>query len=206
MWLDSYCGAIGRRPGLVIGSLTALSLTVAVEAPDLTRLVAARPACLLPDDAESRRALALLNASWPDQAAVSAVVVALSRPAGLKAGDRDYARLLAERFAAAGRPATVLGAIGPGARPEMDARLVSRDGRAQLVLVRLSESFVGPAVVEAFAWLQARVAETPPPEGLSVAWSGDAVLGCAFMGGIRTTLDRAALATVILILAVLLLV
>ncbi len=206
MGIDTYCRAIGRRPGLVIVSFTVLALTVGQSAPNLTRLVAARPTRLLPEDAESRRALALLNATWPDQAAVSMVVVALRRPAGLTAGDRDYARRLADRFAAPGRPAAVLGAIGPGTRPEVDARLVSRDGRAQLVIVRLSESFVGPAVGEALAWLRDRVAESPPPAGMAIEWSGDAVLGAAFMGGIRATLDRAALATVVLILIVLLLV
>jgi RND superfamily putative drug exporter len=134
------------------------------------------------------------------------VVVALRRPAGLTAGDREYARRLTERFDTPDHPATVLGAIGPGGPPEVAARLVSRDGRVQLVIVRLSESFVGPAVAEALAWLRARVAEAPPPEGLAIAWTGDAVLGGEFMRGIRTTLDRAALATVVLILAVLLLV
>ena len=89
-------------------------------------------------------------------------------------------------------------------RPEVDPRLVSRDGQGQLVIVRLSESFVGPAVAEALAWLRARVAESPPPEGLAVEWSGDAVSACAFMDGIRSTLDRAARVTVVLILIVLL--
>jgi RND superfamily putative drug exporter len=206
MWLDTYCRTIGRRTGLVILSFTAVALVIAGTAPDLTRLVASKPACLLPDEAESRQAQALINATWPDQAAVSKVVVVLERPAGLTARDRDYARELTERFGVLGSPATVLGAIGPGARPEVDSRLVSRDDRVQLVIVRLSELFVGPAVAEALAWLKAQVAEIPPPEGLAVAWSGDAVLGSAFMGGIRTTLDRAALVTVVLILAVLLIV
>ena len=78
MWTESYGRTIGRRPGLVIVSLTILSLTVGLSAPDLTRLVAAKPARLLPEDAESRRAVGLMNATWPDQAAVSLVVVALS--------------------------------------------------------------------------------------------------------------------------------
>ena len=96
--------------------------------------------------------------------------------------------------------------MGSSSAPEVAARLVSPDRTAQLVAVAFSTSFVGPHTHDAVAWLQGR-AETevaPLPPGLEILWTGDAVLGRDYMGYVRTSLDRAALATVVLLLFVLL--
>jgi RND superfamily putative drug exporter len=206
MRFGTYFGMICRRPGLVIVSAIALAAVVVVAAPNLTDLIAVRPARLLPEDSESRRAVAMINATWPDQGAVSVVVIALSREAGIRDADRECARRLAARCAGPDRPSAILGVMGPGSGPEADARLLSRDGRVQLVVVRLSDTFVGPAVGKVIDWLRARVKESTIPKGLDVTWTGDGVFGTEFMNGIRTTLDRAAWAMVGLILAVLLVV
>src|SRR5262249_2585169 len=63
---------------------------------------------------------------------------------------------------------------------------------------------------EVVAWLRARVEEvlreSPAAAGLELRWTGDAVIGRDYMAQVRTSLDRAALATVALLMAVLFLV
>src|SRR5205823_230077 len=98
--------------------------------------------------------------------------------------------------------------VGPRSEREIAERLVSRDGTVQLMGVHLSKSFVSPATQRAVAWLKAQPASAAlaPPAGLEINWSGDAVLGLDYMRDIQTSLDRAALATVFLLLVVLLVV
>src|SRR5207244_241441 len=135
------------------------------------------PAPLLPADAESVRAAALVAAAWPGQAAQSSVVVALYRPGGLTDPDRAYARRVAVRLRAEDRPGPVLRVVGPDAPAEVAARLVSRDGTVQLVLVPLSSGFVSEANRAMIDWLMVRAREEGPPEGLDVLWTGDALIG-----------------------------
>ena len=69
----------------------------------------------------------------------------------------------------------------------------------------LSTSFVAPATHEAVAWLQsqAQAAQLDLPEGLEVRWAGDALIGRDYMSNVQISLDRAAVATVVLLLVVL---
>ena len=71
--------------------------------------------------------------------------------------------------------------------------------------VPLSTSFVAPATHEAVAWLQsqARADRLDLPQGLEVRWAGDALIGRDYMSNVQTSLDRAAVATVLLLLGVL---
>jgi RND superfamily putative drug exporter len=181
-----------------------LAAVVGLTAPDLTRLAAEGQAHLLPENAESARAARLIRRAWPDQWYESMAVAALHRHGGLATADRDYAQRLASRLSAADRPDVILRVLGPHSQREIAARLVSRDATLELVVAELSCSFVSPSGGQAVSWLQARVAELPPPAGLRVQWSGDAVIGRDYMANVQKSLDRAALATVFLLLAVLL--
>jgi RND superfamily putative drug exporter len=185
-----------------------LALAIGVLAPDLTRLAAEGQAKMLPADAESLRAAELVGRAWPDQAYESMAVVALHRAAGLTAADLGYARRLAARLERADRPAAVLRVLGPLSRPEIADRLMSRDRTTQLVALPLAEPFVAPAAHAAVAWLKAEAAEAGlrVPPGLALCWTGDAVIGRDYMANVQTSLDRAALATVFLLLIVLLVV
>lgn len=197
---------ISRRPGWVIAAWLATTLAVVLAAPDLTRLVDRREAALLPVDCESARAAALVASAWPDRSSASSVVAGLHRAGGLTAADGEYARRLAVRFRAKDRPAPVLNVLGPDSSPEIARRLVSRDDTVQLVLVPLATSFVSPLSRAAIDWLHAQARELPPPPGLEVVWTGDALIGRDMMRNVRVTLDRAAAVTVVLLLVVLLLV
>ncbi len=197
-------GAITRRPGLVVACWALLALAVGLGAPDLTRLAAEGQANLLPKDAESALAAAKVREAWPDQSYESLAVLALHRPAGLTPADRALAATLAGRFDRADRPADILRVLGPGAPQEVADRLVSPDRTVELVAVPMDKSFVGPSTQRAVEWLEARTREQPSPAGLTLTWTGDAVFGRDYMGDVQRSLDRAAIATVFLLLGVLL--
>ena len=131
--------------------------------------------------------------AWPDQAYKSIAVVALQRSEPLTRADRAFALRLSERFLTADRPREVLRVLGPASEPEVASRMVSRDKTMQLVAVPLAASFVSPSAHRAVAWLQAR-AETladARPEGLTILWTGDAVIGRDYMSGVQRSLNRA---------------
>jgi RND superfamily putative drug exporter len=206
---DSLRTLASRRPGWVVGFWFTVAAAIGLFAPDLTRLAAEGQARLLTGEAsESLRTAIQVGQDWPDQYYESLAIVALHRPGRLTAADHSYAERLSDRLMGPGRPAEVLRVLGPRSDAEIAARLVSRDGTVQLMAVHLNKSFVSPATQRAVAWLktQANSAALAPPRGLEVAWSGDAVLGLDYMSDIQTSLDRAALATVFLLLVVLLVV
>ena len=72
----------------------------------------------------------------------------------------------------------------------------------------MSPSFVSPATHRAVSWLQAQAAtlERARPAGLKELWTGDAVIGRDYMNDVQKSLNRAAIATVALLLVVLLVV
>jgi RND superfamily putative drug exporter len=183
-----------------------IALSVGLTAPDLTKLAAEGQAKMLASDAESRQAAELVAQSWPTEAYASMAVAVLHRPGGLRDADRQYALALARRFESANRPRAVVRVLGPGSIPEIAGRMVSRDGTVSLVAVSLATPFVAPATQEVVGWLsgQATAAGMKLPPGLELRWTGDAVIGRDYMANVQTSLDRAAVATVILLLVVLL--
>src|SRR5262245_48986500 len=126
MALGSLRSVVCGYPGWVVACWVVVTAGVGGLAPDLSRLAAEGQARLLGRDAESRRAAELVRRSWPEQSYQSLAVVALHRPGGLTAADGAYARRLAERFEAPGRPREVLRVLGPGSPPEVAERLASR--------------------------------------------------------------------------------
>ena len=197
---------VTRQPGWVVVIWVAVAGAMGIFAPSLTRLAAEGQANLLGGDAESFGAAEVLRRAWPDQAYESLVVAALHRSSGLSAADLAYAKRLADRIEGKDRPQAVLRVLGPGSSPEVAGRLRSRDGTVALVAVPLSTSFVAPATHDAVAWLQSqtRADRLERPQGLEVRWAGDALIGRDYMSNVQASLDRAAIATVLLLLGVLL--
>jgi RND superfamily putative drug exporter len=206
MWLDAMRTFVSRKPSWIVAVWLGMAAVVGCFSPNLTKLAAEGQAKMLASDAESIRAAALVNQSWPDQAYDGMAVAVLHRPSGLTDADRQCALRLAKRFQGAGRPKEIVRVLGPASEPEIAQRLVSQDGTVLLVLVTLSTSFVAPVSSDAVAWMehQARAAELAVPAGLELRWTGDAVIGRDYMANIQTSLDRAAVATIVLLLIVLL--
>jgi putative drug exporter of the RND superfamily len=197
---------VSRKPALIVAIWLALAVAVGCLSPNLTRLAAEGQAKMLASDAESRRAAELVNQSWPDQAYESMAVAVLHRESGLTPEDMQYALRLSARFEGPGRPKEAVRVLGPASPPEIRERLVSADRTVQLVAMPLSTSFVAPITQEIVAWMQrqATAKNMALPAGLELHWSGDAVIGRDYMANVQTSLDRAAIATVVLLLIVLL--
>ena len=210
MPLDTIRTVLSRRPAWVVAVWVALALIVGLTSPNLTRLAAEGQSKLLGRESESRRAAELVRRAWPDQAYESTAVLALHRPSGLTEADRRFAVSLAERFVAPDHPRDVLRVLGPKSVPEIASRLVSQDGTLSLLVVPLDSAHVSPSAHRAIAWLQSRADEVrheaSVPAGLELRWTGDAVIGRDYMAQVQASLDRAAVATVGLLLVVLLVV
>jgi len=195
-----------RQPGWVVLAWCLAALLVTALAPNLTKLAAEGQANLLPEDAESARMARAVAQAWPDQAYESMAVAVLHRPSGLTDQDKAFARRLAASFEVSSRPKPILRILGPHATPDVANRLLSRDGTLQLVAVPMAVSFVSPSAHEAVDWLRIQTdsLHEARPAKLQVSWTGDAVIGGDYMDGVQKSLDRAALATVVLLLLVLL--
>jgi putative drug exporter of the RND superfamily len=204
--LDAMETIVTGKPGWVVAIWLVVAAAVGCLSPNLTKLAAEGQAKMLGSDAESRRAADLVKQSWPDEAYESMAVAVLHRPSGLIDADRQYALALSSRFLSAERPSDVVRVLGPASMPEIAQRLVSADRTTALVAVSLSKSFVAPVTQEVVGWMesQATSGELVVPPGLELRWTGDAVIGRDYMANVQTSLDRAAVATVVLLLIVLL--
>ena len=197
---------VTRRPWHVIAIWVGLAAAVLVFAPNLSELAAEGQAKLLPHDIESVVAGEWVAKAWPEQAYISLVAIAIERGSGLTSDDHAYVERIEDRLSEPPAIACVARVLGPGSRHEVAERLKSRDGTVELVLVELDSSLVSPITRKTVAALRSRVDEPGlrRPSGLDVFWSGDAVIGGDYMLNVAKSLDRAALATVLLLLVVLL--
>ncbi len=198
---------VTRHPRTVVLAWLAATVAVVALAPNLTKVAAEGQAELVPEHSESAEAARLIKDAFPDQAYDSTAVAVLHRESGLTDADRAFARTLAGSLTGPGTPTNLLRVLGPLSRPEIAAYLVSKDGTTQLVAAQFDSSFVAPVTLDAVASLEKQadtLAETRKPKGLELVWTGDAVFGTAYMDSVKKSLDRAAVATVILILSVLL--
>jgi RND superfamily putative drug exporter len=208
MWLEAGRTFVCCRPGWIVVIWLVLAILAGCFSPSLTRLSAEGQASALAADSESQRAAQMVRQSWPDQAYQSMAVAALHRPAGLTQADRSFAVRLMKRFESGDRPKEIAHVLGPASDPEIACRLASPDGTLLLVAVPLSTPFVAPASHEAVKWLQNQAADPglALPTQLEIHWTGDAVIGRDYMAKVQTSLDRAAVATVFLLMIVLILV
>lgn len=199
--------SVAAFPLGIIGAWLALAVVVGLTSPSLTRLAAEGQADLLPSKAESIQVAEVVAHVWPAQAYQSMAVVALYRPEGLTDRDHEHARLLSRKFSGGG-PGTKRRVLGPESPPEIASRMVSRDRTMELIAVPLDDSFVSPAAHRVVAWLQqqAESVRASRSAGLQMLWTGDAVIGRDYMADVQSSLNRAAGATVVLLLVVLLLV
>lgn len=113
---------VSRRPAWIVVIWLGLAAGVGIFSPNLTKLAAEGQANMLPSDAESLRAAALVKESWPDQAFDAMAVAVLYRAEGLTEADRQFALRLARKFEEAGRPKEMVHVLGPGSEPEESRR------------------------------------------------------------------------------------
>lgn len=197
---------VTRHPVPVVIFWVVLTLALVLGSPDLTKLAAEGQANLVPKFAESSVAAALVRETWPDQSYQCTVVLGLKRVSKLTPADQAIARRLAQSVeTSTNRPKGILRVMGPDSRPEISTRLVSADGTMQLIVVPLETSFVDPRTYDLIDWIERTMKSEVGklPEGLETLWTGDALIGREYMLDVQRSLDRAAVITVVLLLAVL---
>jgi RND superfamily putative drug exporter len=205
MSFDTVRWYVSKYPVTVVAAWIALAALAFAISPNLTTLAANGQANLLPKDEESARAARAIREMWPGESSESLAVIALYRPKGLTPADHEYAVRVADAMRPpTGRPAEILRVMGPRSEPEVAERLISKDKTLQIIAIPLSNSFVGTSTDAAIEWLRGRMKGLKPPPGLEITWTGDAVIGVDYMADVQKSLDRAAIATVFLLLMVLL--
>ena len=210
MLLDTIRSIPFRKPSWVVAAWVVFAAVVGLSAPSLTRLAAEGQSKLLGKGTESRRAAELVPPGLARPGLRIDGRAGLYRPTGLTGADREFAVRLADRFVAADHPREVLRVLGPSSQAEIASRLTSQDGTLSMLVVPLDSAHVSPAAHRTIAWLQKKANEMRQQAtgvaGLELRWTGDAVIGRDYMAQVQASLDRAAIATVGLLLVVLLLV
>ena len=197
-----------RRPILVVLIwLAALAGGLAL-APRLASVAVTDPLEFFPPDSRTRRADAALAERFPAARAPSQIVVVLeaeaarrSSPTRATGSARSPTRLRAEL------PADALTAVlSPADDPVLAERLVAADGRAALVVLRLSLGFASERASAVVAQAEQIVAAEIAPEQRHRApsFSGEATLGRDYLAAIEEGGRRSGLATVALVAVTLL--
>lgn len=198
--------AVTRRPWFTIALWITLSVVLTLTAPDLTKVASENEGDLVPNSLESVQAMQKAQEAFPDLVPISRVILGLRREEGLTRADREFAATIQRTLSNESPPVTpspIIKVNGPDSKPEIAQFLASADARIQLVDIPLNASWALPKTRETLDWIRRRVEELPAPDGLEMIWTGDAVLGVEYMQAVQTTLDRAAVATVILLTLVL---
>jgi len=162
-----------------------------------------------PPSAKSRLANAALAELFPGAQAASQLVLVCESlepgPAALQL--REAIASLASQLRQQLRSSGVSEVLAPTDDPVLEGRLVSRDGRAGLIVVRLSAGFASEEASAIVAEVERIVSEQASQrEGFRVEITGDATLGRDYLRAIEQGARRSALATVTLVALMLLLV
>jgi RND superfamily putative drug exporter len=178
-------------------------------APHLPAVSVTDPVRFFPPSAKSRIANAALAELFPGAQAASQIVLVCESP---EAGPpvlqlREAIASLASQLRQKLQSSALSQVLAPTDDPVLEGRLVSRDGRAALVVVRLSSGFASEEASAIVAQVERIVSEQGPQRaGLQVEITGDATLGRDYLLAIEQGARRSALATVTLVALMLLLV
>jgi RND superfamily putative drug exporter len=197
-----------HRALVVVGVwLVALAGGLAL-APQLASVAVTDPLEFFPRDSRTREADAALAERFPAARAPSQIVVVLETEDAqpILPAARERIRALADRLSAE-LPADALTAVlSPADDPVLAQRLVAADGRAALIVVRLSLGFASErasaVVAQAEQILASELAGQTAP--LRAALSGEATLGRDYLAAIEEGGQRSGLATIALVAVTLL--
>jgi RND superfamily putative drug exporter len=187
--------------------LAALAAGLAL-APRLASVAVTDPLEFFPRESRTRRADAALAALFPAARAPSQIVIVIeSEPEGAVVfpGERDRIRALADAMRTELPRDAVTAVLSPTDDPVVAERLAAPDGRAALVVLRLSLGFASErasAVVADVERITAR--EVAVHSGLRASFSGEATLGRDYLAAIEEGGKRSGLATVALVAVTLL--
>jgi RND superfamily putative drug exporter len=172
-------------------------------APRLASVAVTDPLEFFPRDSRTRTADAALAERFPAARAPSQIVVVLEAESGAEPifpAARERIRALAGRLRAE-LPADALTAVlSPTDDPVLADRLVAADGRAALVVLRLSLGFASERASAVVAQTeQIAAAELHGTRDLVASFSGEATLGRDYLAAIEEGGRRSGLATIALV-------
>ncbi len=184
--------------------LAALAGGIAI-APRLASVAVTDPLEFFPRDSLTRRADAALAERFPAARAPSQVVVVVEAEspdpaASVYPAAQDRIRKLADRLRAELPADTLSAVLSPTDDPVLADRLVAANGRAALVVVRLSLGFASERASAVVADVERILAEEIGSDrGLRASLSGEATLGRDYLAAIEEGGQRAGIATVALV-------
>ena len=164
----------------------------------------------LPEQMTTTRGERLMAQAFPNNLVKSQFVIVFERDSGLTPEDLDAADRVGSRFAedeALGLP--VINVITPKSEV-IGRKLLSRDHKAALVMVNLGREFMTVRNIEGLARVSHVLDETREtvnyPAGLKMGITGSAAIGGDMLSAAHESIQNIELATVILVVAILLLV
>ena len=179
-------------------------------APDWDSVTNDGDLAYLPDRMTTVRGERLMAEAFPNNRSRSQFVLVFERDTGLTADDRQAVEHVATWFTENedhGLP--VVSVVTPKAEV-IGRRLLSADGKAALVMVNLNREFMTFANIESLAHVEQMLAaaseERDFPAGLVVKISGSAAVGGDMLAAANDSIKNIELATVVLVVAILLVV
>jgi len=178
-------------------------------APRLPAVSVTDPVLFFPPAAASRIAAAALAERFPGAQAASQIVVVCEsiEPEQSIWTAREEIAALATRLREELGSSAVAGVLAPTDDPVLEGRLVSRDGRAALIVLRLAAGFASEEASALVADVERIVSEQASQgPAFRTEITGDATLGRDYLRAIEEGARRSALATVTFVGLLLLLV
>ena len=176
-------------------------------APRLRAVAVTDPFEFFSPDTVTRRTAASVGELFPDARAASQIVIVLEAREAPLAGQLDRVAALAARLRQALPARAVSALLAPSDDPVLAQRLVAEDGRAALVLVRLSLGFASEEANAVVAQVEHILQEElfrDDAGALRATLFGDATLGRDYVAAIEEGARRSLLATVVLVAVILL--
>jgi len=202
---------ISRRWGLTILAWAALWAGLHWLAPRWNDVTRDGDLAYLPEQMISVQGERLLKTAFPQARSKSQIVVVLSRSdRALASGDRETLYKIAELLSPETRQDLSAVDVWTPQTPVVGKMLGSKDGRAALIVVLLKNEFMAIGNIRVLDSVRqivdgARNSEDFP-QGLQTGISGSAAIGGDMLGSAQESVRNTELATVVLVVAILLLV
>jgi RND superfamily putative drug exporter len=174
--------------------------------PSLSKVGSADETSFLPADAESLTARQIVRASFPSDSAPSQALIVFSRSSGLTDADRAAIEGLRPWFEGTGHFENVSRYVTAEGSAQLASMFRSPDGQLELARVDLSSPSFLPVTNQTIDAIRAHLASGVLPAGLTAQVTGQAGIGRDYLQAIQEGTDRTTMATIILVIAVLLLI
>ncbi|HRZ86719.1 MAG TPA: MMPL family transporter [bacterium] len=197
---------LGR--GVTGGWLAVIALWVVAaawlvsEAPRLADVASSTESNFLPPESDSVKAKELLDRYFPKDSFASRAVIAIEKETPLSEQDLRYVADVTGWLEKGSGISAIKQVFSAANMPYLRERLVSKDGKAALIIVNLQTVFIAKESQEAVEAISDRLKRHPP--GIVAAVTGDAGLGRDYQQAIRESLDSTTKVTLSLLIVILL--